>query len=193
MDRDISVLYGGVQNGQEYFSIEACKLINNKTDIETTTITFRCPKTLVKNFDQKFPINRTTSLIHLMEAAIDDPTAIKFPYEENKTERIRLLKVESTLMKVMQSIMVATGRNALMAFTDFATKCGSDRYLEKNLDLVIAKLQTTEFLNSSITETAIEYLEAIQQRREIEVANRAYRMSIKGTDSVSVTKLASSK
>lgn len=163
-------------------------MINNKTDSETTTITFRCSKILVKNFDQRFPVNRTAAIIRLMEAAIEDPTAPKFPYEENKTERIRLLKVESALTKVLQSIMVGNQRTALMAFTDFAAKFGSDRYLEKNLDLVIAKLQTTEFLNSSITETCIEYLETIQQRREIEAANKAYRMKNNGVDKVSATK-----
>ena len=149
-------------------------------DDETQIVTVRIPKTLLKAYDDiRSEPSRAEGIRVLVEkfvaASGGKVVAKTVNYDSLKLERIRLMKFEDTLSKILNDIEVDRGLTAFRTMKNFAIKLGTDRSLCINIDEVLKKLKSYEptkndRFNASDLESFVEYVEAVLARRKIEAA-----------------------
>jgi hypothetical protein len=97
-----------------------------------------------------------------------------------KDDRVKWLKTEQKLAKLLEDTICEGNRSAYEVMLSLAIDLGSDEFLEKGVEDVLAKLPTLkpskdDLFTHSMLETFIEYIEAVLKRREIEAEIRKHR------------------
>jgi predicted DNA-binding protein len=117
----------------------------------------------------------------LMEKDLEDYEGkhleVNFDFEAAKDLRLKWKRTEDQMKKILDNESCAKGKSAYEYLCLFFNL---DRNLEKDIDKVLARLHQFECsgqepFNGSTVETFIEYLEAVVERRQIEVELKFHR------------------
>ena len=104
----------------------------------------------------------------------------EFDYEEKKSQRKKLKKLEDDYFKMLVSEVLPNRKTAFETLVGLAVFLGSDATLTKDIDAVLVKLhhydaQAGDPFSDSTLETFICYLEGVLERRAIEAELKAHR------------------
>ena len=156
-----------------------------KESEKSRVVTFRCPSSLLKEFDGTQIGDRAERLRQLMAMSIKQPGApAQLNGDAKRARRLRLLKLEDTLSSLLENTILPDNynnrTNAYEEMFKFAIAHGSDHYLEKNLGKFLDALKGKEGIScfgGRTVETVIEYVEAVLARRKVEVELRISRQN----------------